>query len=82
MKNKSADIDSFPAKVLKSVGDIVAPVLADIVNSSLVRGVFPDSEKIARVVPIFKDVTTGQYQFSLYSPRYLRKLLIGDYLII
>lgn len=53
-KNKS-DVNSIPTIVLKHLCDIVSPVLAHIINISLATGVFPQSQKIAKVTPIFKE---------------------------
>lgn len=54
LKNKSSDLSVFPVKVLKRIKDHVAPILSEIINKSLLIGKFPDSLKIARVVPIHK----------------------------
>ena len=66
LKNKSADINSLPAGALKSVSGVVSPVVAEMVNLSFRSGSFPDSEKIARVVPIYKD--GSQADVSNYRP--------------
>ena len=55
MKNKSCNIDTYPAKVLKHISFIIAPILADIINKSLLMGYFPKILKIARVIPLHKD---------------------------
>ena len=55
LKNKSCNIDTYPAKVLKHLSYIISPILADIINKSLSRGYFPKILKIARVIPLHKD---------------------------
>ena len=54
-KNKYYGLDHYSAKVLKYVNDIISPVLSDIVNKSFSTACFPDMQKIARVVPLFKE---------------------------
>ena len=54
LKNKQSSINCTPTKVLKYISKIIAPVLCHIINHSIQQGVFPDSLKIANVIPIFK----------------------------
>ena len=54
LKNKSCNTETYPAKFLKRVQDIISPVISVIVNKSLLSGHFPSSLKVARVVPIHK----------------------------
>ena len=65
MKNKS-DLTCYSTKILKNVVDIVAPVLTVIVNKSLNRGYFPDSQKLARVVAIHK--SGPEIEINNYRP--------------
>ena len=53
LKNKR-DTRSFPAVVLKSLRFILAPILSYLINLSLSTGIFPNSLKLAKVVPIYK----------------------------
>lgn len=52
--NKSSGHDGIGPKLLKYCGDFISPAIAHIINSSIKCGVFPDSLKEARVIPIFK----------------------------
>ena len=52
--NKSTGIDGIGPKILKHCGDYITPAIAHIINNSILHGVFPDSLKIANVIPIFK----------------------------
>ena len=52
--NKSNGPGSFPTKILKYVVDIIAKPICDLVNMSILNGVFPDALKIAEVIPVFK----------------------------
>ena len=54
MKNKSANIHTYPAKVLKHISYIISPLLANIINKSLCTGYFPSQFKTARVIPLHK----------------------------
>ena len=65
LKNKGAGINSCPINVIKRLTNIISPLLASILNKSLMQGSFPNSLKIARVTPIHKggDKTdTGNYR--------------------
>ena len=67
LKNKSSSgVDDIPVTILKSSIFHIAKPLAAIINCSLSTGVFPDTLKIARVTPIFKD---GEKElFQNYRP--------------
>ena len=52
--SKSIGYDEIPPKVLKWASPILSPVLTDLFNKCLVSGIYPDSLKIAKVIPIFK----------------------------
>ena len=55
MKNKtSSGIDFISPKIVKSASDVIAIPLTYIINNSISEGEFPDSWKIAKVIPIFK----------------------------
>ena len=73
LKNKSSDITTVPAKVLKFVRIIISPVLSEIINDSFSQGIFPDSLKIAKVIPLFKDGLKSQ--LSNYRPISLLPLI-------
>ena len=44
----------MPIKLIIANRDILSPVICNLVNQSLNTGIFPDSFKIAQIVPIFK----------------------------
>lgn len=50
----STDVYGMSVKVLKEVIGVLAQPLSHLVNVCLVEGRFPDSLKIARVVPVYK----------------------------
>ena len=54
LKNKPCNNSEFPICALKYVSGIVSEPLALLINQSLADGIFPQSLKVARVVPIFK----------------------------
>ena len=55
MKNKtSSGIDFISPKIVKLASDAIAIPLTYIINNSISDGEFPDSWKIAKVIPIFK----------------------------
>ena len=54
LKNKPSHFNCIPARALKCIRGIISPVICNIINRSISSGVFPDSLKIAKVVPIYK----------------------------
>lgn len=50
----SVGYDQIPIIIIKQCCDPIVEVLVDIINCMLDQGVFPDSLKIAKVIPIFK----------------------------
>ena len=73
LKNKPSHFNCIPAIVLKFISRIVSPIIMCIVNRSIENGIFPDSLKIAKVVPIFKH--GNKYVISNYRPISLLPLL-------
>ena len=51
---KSPGHDGFSGKFIKLCSPYISELLANILNSCISNGVYPDSLKIARVSPIFK----------------------------
>ena len=54
LKNKKSDLKSIPIKVIKYLSPLISPIISHIINLSLNTGHFPDTLKIARVIPIPK----------------------------
>ena len=54
LRNKCYNINTISTKVLKFISPIVSSPLSAIINTSLTSGRFPDSMKLARVVPVKK----------------------------
>ena len=50
----SAGYDNISNVLLKKLCPVVAPILSTLCNKSLASGVFPDSMKLAEVVPLYK----------------------------
>ena len=46
--------DNFPTKFIKLSASLIAPALVKIFNLSIKTGVYPDTLKAAKVIPIFK----------------------------
>ena len=67
LKSKSSTgNDQLSTKLLKHVSEYLAPSITLILNQSLITGIFPDSLKIARVLPLFKK--GDRYMFDNYRP--------------
>ena len=54
LKNKKCSVSEIPVSIYKKITDIISPIISNLMNSSLSRGIFPNSLKLARVVPIHK----------------------------
>lgn len=56
LKSKnSVGIDRISSRVLKVIGEVVAPYLTNLINKSFVTGKFPECLKTAKVIPIHKE---------------------------
>ena len=51
--NKSPGYDGIHSKVLKRSISAIAEPLCNIINLALAKGIFPDSLKVAKVIPVF-----------------------------
>ena len=51
---KATETDKFPPKLVKISSEVLSQPLADAINNSISKGVFPDNAKIASVSPIDK----------------------------
>jgi len=67
LKSKnSCGKDKISNKLLKSIKNEIAEPLAIIINQSFVNGIFPDSLKIAKVIPLYKK--GDDFKFENYRP--------------
>ena len=64
--SKSAGPDDLPARLIKDGSEQIAAPLCFLANQSLQSGVFPNSEKCARVIPIYK--SGEKSNFDNYRP--------------
>ena len=64
--SKSTGIDTIPPKIVKWSAVILTPILTKLINMCFVGGIYPDSLKIGRVIPIFKG--GNKNDSSLYRP--------------
>nr|XP_054772842.1 uncharacterized protein LOC129280870 [Lytechinus pictus] len=66
--NAYCELDPVPTSLLKNITDCLAPVLAQIVNTSLESGVVPTSMKQAIVKPRLKKESISRDNLSNYRP--------------
>ena len=52
---QSTGYDNLSPKVLKDIGEELAPALSIAINLSISKGIFPSQLKIAKIVPLFKN---------------------------
>ena len=65
-KNSCPCHDNIHVKILKLASTVISPVLLRIINHSFQIGIFPDTLKIAKLIPIFK--AGDRLQTSNYRP--------------
>lgn len=53
-QKKSSGIDGIPGHVITKVADMLCSPLSDLINRSFVEGIYPESLKTSKVVPVFK----------------------------
>ena len=63
---KSSGFDNIDNIILKEIKDCISPKLAEIFNLSMLEGVFPEKEKLAEVVPLYK--SKEKYLTNNYRP--------------
>ena len=64
--SKSTGIDTIPPKIVKWSAVLLTPILTKLINMCFLGGIYPDSLKLARVIPIFKG--GNKNDSSLYRP--------------
>ena len=86
MRNESCLTSTYSIKALNYVSDLITPVLSDIINASLNRGIFPDSLKVERDVPLPKNVQPlmsvilGLFKFYLCRAKFKNVLYLKEFL--
>ena len=53
--SSSCGPDQIPIAVIKSVSNIIAPILATLINHSFSMGIFPNSLKNAKITPVYEN---------------------------
>ena len=56
--SKSSGPSSIPTKLLKLVRNEISPTFSEICNSYFTEGIYPDKNKIAKVIPVHKKSST------------------------
>ena len=69
MNNKSHGLYSCRPRLLKCSANVISSVLADMINSSILNGVYPSNLKMAKISPVYKaDDDTDVNNLSAYFP--------------
>jgi hypothetical protein len=66
--NKQCVLDPVPTWLLKSVSNVIAPVIAAMCNQSFTQCMFPDLHKKAIVRPLLKKPTLDSSDLNSYRP--------------
>ena len=78
---KAPGYDSFPMHVIKYSFHLISAPLADIINLSLLKGIFPNKLKVSKIIPIFEAEdpcfleTTDLFFCCLISPNFFEKVI-------
>ena len=79
MPSKDCSIDRMPTNVVKGCRDVLASISAEIVNTSIRTGVFPDDLKLAVIRPFIMklglDINNLKNYRSVSNCSFLDKLL-------
>ena len=65
--NKAAGIDTIPPKLIKRAADFLTQLLTVTINKGAEENIFPDSAKIASVIPLDKG-KPNKNEISNYKP--------------
>ena len=65
---KHCDLDPAPTWLVKRAIDVVAPVIADVCNVSVLSGFFPQSQKLAQVTARLKKPSMDPDDLNSFSP--------------
>ena len=76
-KLKNSATSDYNVKVIKQVNTTISTILYGVINSSLAAGTFPDTLKIAKVIPIYK--SGSRTDISNYRPISLLSLFSKVY---
>jgi hypothetical protein len=69
--------DNIPMHIIKNAFEFISKPLMHIINKSLENGVFPDSLKIAKIIPIFKSGDIDKCSnFSKFFEKVMYKWLL------
>ena len=55
LENKSCHVNTIPIYIYKKINHLIAPIISNIFNESILQGRFPSALKIARITPIYKN---------------------------
>ena len=55
MQSNSSSIDGISFKIAKSVKLVLTPVLCNLINKYMEKGIFPEVLKVAKIIPLHKE---------------------------
>ena len=66
--SKTCDLDPIPTELLKSCLDVLLVPITQMVNLSLISGVFPDIFKTSHAMPLLKKPSLSKVDMKNYRP--------------
>ena len=62
----STGYDGISSIVVRAVSNLISTPLSNVINNSLINGIFPNDLKIGKIIPVFKSgVFKSQSVFKL-----------------
>ena len=84
--SKASGYDGIPTSMIKDGAEELAVPLTYLINSCLEQSVFPDTEKYAKIIPVYKFgkgplwTITDPYRFYLFYRKCLKKWFRNSYM--
>ena len=66
--SKSCPLDPIPTRTLKACTEELVPAITSLVNSSLLKGIFPNAFKEGRLLPKIKKTTLDKEELDNFRP--------------
>ena len=54
IQSNSSGVDGISLKIAKSVKSVITPVVCNLINKSIEKGIFPEVLKVAKIIPLHK----------------------------
>ena len=79
IQSNSSGVDGISLKIAKSVKSVLKPVVCNLINKSMEKGIFPEVLKVAKIIPLHKEgkrddlQTKDPFLSSLFFQKYMKR---------